>query len=106
MRPRLSSESGDRMTILRVAPGRPGVGERVVGVRGEDVGRGERAGELVDAPAEVHHADHVQRAAGEHARQAAPQAVPHAASSLLAGAAGCLVRTRARRQEDDEMAAG
>ena len=33
---------------LRVAPGRPGVGERVVGVRGEDVGRGEPAGELVD----------------------------------------------------------
>ena len=48
MRPRLSSKSGDRMTILRVAPGRPGVGERVVGVRGEDVGRGEPAGELVD----------------------------------------------------------
>jgi hypothetical protein len=55
----------------------PRCGERVVGVRGEDGGGGERAGELVDVPAEVHDADDVQRAAGEHAREAAAQAVPH-----------------------------
>jgi hypothetical protein len=33
--------------------------------------------------AEVHHADDVQGAAGEHARQAAPQAVPHCRLLLL-----------------------
>jgi hypothetical protein len=55
----------------------PRRGERVAGVRGEDGGGGERAGELVHVPAEVHDADQVQRAAGEHARQAAAQAVPH-----------------------------
>jgi hypothetical protein len=70
MCPRLSSESGAAR------------GERVAGVRGEDVGGGERAGKLVHVPAEVHDADEVQRGAGEHARQAAAQAVPH--GSLVA----------------------
>jgi len=63
------------------APGRAGRGprrgERVVGVRGEHGGRGHGAAELVDVPAEVHDADHVQGAAGDHAGQAAPQAVAH-----------------------------
>jgi hypothetical protein len=48
--------------------------------------------------AEVHHADDVQGAAREHARQAAPQAVPHCRRFLLLLFAGvwllmlCLVR--------------
>jgi hypothetical protein len=81
-------------------------GERVAGVRGEDVGGGERAGKLVHVPAEVHDADEVQRGAGEHARQAAAQAVPHGSlvatwtrSSAPQGsmhAASCSVRASVR----------
>lgn len=63
------------------APGRAGGGprrgERMVGVRGEHGGRGHRVAELVHAPAEVHDADDVEGAAGNHAGQAAPQAVAH-----------------------------
>lgn len=63
------------------APGRAGGGpcrgERVVGVRSEHGGRGHRVAELVHAPAEVHDTDDVEGAAGDHAGQAAPQAVAH-----------------------------
>ena len=69
--------------LLGGAPGRAGGGprrgERVVGVRGEHGGCGHRAAELVDVPAEVHDADDVEGAAGDHAGQAAPQAVAHVA---------------------------
>jgi hypothetical protein len=61
----------------RRAGGGPRRGERVVGVRGEHGGRGHRAAELLDVPAEVHDADHVEGAARDHAGQAAPQAVAH-----------------------------
>jgi hypothetical protein len=67
------------------AGGGPRRGERVGGVRGEHGCRGHRAAELVDAPAEVHDADHVQGAAGDHAGQAAPQAVAHDAVVFVVG---------------------
>ena len=59
------------------AGGGPSGGEGVVGVLREDGAAGDRAAELVDAAAEVDDADDVERAAGEHAGQAAPQAVAH-----------------------------
>lgn len=61
----------------------PRGGDGVVGVRGEDGAARNRAAELVDAAAEVDDADDVEGAAGEHAGQAAPQAVAHV---VVAGA--------------------
>lgn len=65
------------------AGGGPRRGDGVVGVRGEDGAARDRAAELVDAAAEVDDADDVEGAAGEHAGQAAPQAVAHV---VVAGA--------------------
>lgn len=70
------------------AGGGPRRGERVVGVRGEHGGSGHRAAELVDVPAEVHDADDVEGAAGDHAGQAAPQAVAHVAVAVVVVAGG------------------
>jgi hypothetical protein len=62
-------------------PPRSALGARpaqdVVRVRRGDLAGGDRAGVLLDVAAEVDDPDHVEGAAGEHAGQAAPQAVAH-----------------------------
>jgi hypothetical protein len=66
-----------RLLPRRGGGGCAGAAEHVVGVRGEHLGGRHGAAVLVDAAAEVHDPDQVQRAAGQHARQAATQAVAH-----------------------------
>jgi hypothetical protein len=61
---------------------RAGPAEHVVGVRRQHLPGRHGAAVLVDAAAEVHDPHQVQRAARQHARQAAPQAVAHAAARV------------------------